>query len=871
MKNLKIGTQLKLGLATMLFFVIALGIGAYIQSDQIQQQVIALYNHPLKVQRAIGGLKSDILSIHRDMKDLSLTNDSREMAVERDWIEWWKKEAAIHIDTLYNQYLGPRSDVDSVKKAFISLVFACDEINDLLRSGNNGEVYNRTKTFGIIGSKMEILLAKIQIIDTYAINKSEELYKKSQDLRSSLNNQLLAMVITNILLSLLINYLFLKSIHKPLNIMIDANQRFQNGDMNARSGYESQNEFGKLSASFNSLADTIQAKTKLSQKIADLARLMLSKYEAKEFFLGTLNALASHTGSQMAAVYLLSEDKKFFDHFESIGIDDNARQSFSATSFEGEFGPALFSQKVQHIKEITTDTRFVFYTVSGKVIPCEIITIPILTNSEVVAIISLASVHAYAEEAILLIDNIFVTLRARVEGIIAYHKMRMFSEKLELQNNELEAQKVELLSQSSEMASQSAELVKQNMELAIQKQQLAEANRLKTNFLSNMSHELRTPLNSIIALSSVLNRHLVNVIPEEEYSYLEVIGRNGKHLLSLINDILDISRIEAGHEEVEISEFKLKDLIAEVINMIRPQAKKRNLKLILNENNDEIFISSDADKCSHILQNIISNAVKFTEEGKVEVITEQIDHNVLIKVTDTGIGIPENQIKHIFDEFRQGDSSTSRRFGGTGLGLAIAKKYADFLEGGITVKSAVGKGSVFTLTLPLRYSGKIITSLSEQTDNRGFAAKPESLAAKTDHKEITILLVEDSEPAKIEKPVVLVVEDNPDNMISTKAVLSDNFSVLEAIDGNQGVEMAKKHVPDLILMDIDLPGINGIEAFTAIRNDPALQHIPIIALTASAMVSDQETILAHGFDAYIAKPIDELVFYKTINRTLYGE
>ena len=259
----------------------------------------------------------------------------------------------------------------------------------------------------------------------------------------------------------------------------------------------------------------------------------------------------------------------------------------------------------------------------------------------------------------------------------------MLFRSLEYQNRELESQKTEL-------AMQSAELTEQNTELEMQKKQLSEASELKTNFLSNMSHELRTPLNSVIALSGVLNRRLAAKIPDEEYSYLEVIERNGKHLLSLINDILDISRIESGREEIEISRFNVNGLVTDVINLILPQAQQKNIELRQTAPGSDVFMTTDFDKFHHILQNLISNAVKFTDEGRVEVSAVKTGDTVSVSVADTGIGISANHLPHIFDEFRQADGSTSRRYGGTGLGLAIAKKYANLLGGNVTVKSSPG-------------------------------------------------------------------------------------------------------------------------------------------------------------------------------------
>jgi len=889
-KNIKIGTQLILGFATMLLFVIVLGIVSFQQTGKIHLETETIYNHPLKVRSAIGALHFDILSMRLGTRDLMLANSNTEKEDAIRLIEISAADALEQFKVLDAKYLGPRADIDNAYKAFISWKIAREENTRKVLSGEIEKVKESIRSTGTVGSLREQMMDKIKVINDFASLKAEDIYINSQKLEKSLNNKLMLLVACIVFISGIIIYFVIRNIRNPINELTEAARRLHKGDRNARSLYTKRNEFGVLSDSFNTMVESIQRTTDLNEKVVSLASLMLSKYEAKEFFRETLHALASHTGSQMAAVYLLSDDKKAFEHFESLGVDDNARQSFDAHTFEGEFGTAISSHQVQHIKNISADTRFTFHTVSGKFIPHEIITIPILTNNEVVAIISLASVRKYSYQSIQLIDSIFVTLRARVEGIIAYHKMRKFSEQLELQNSELEAQKTAL-------ASQSAELTEQNTELEMQKRQLSEANQLKTNFLSNMSHELRTPLNSVIALSGVLSRRLVKMIPDEELSYLEVIERNGRHLLTLINDILDISRIEAGREELEITKFEVNQLVAEIVSTILPQAKQKNIELVQTSSTLDLYITSDSAKCRHILQNLIANAVKFTETGKVEVRSQQVGTKIRISVTDTGIGISESHQPHIFDEFRQADSSTSRKFGGTGLGLAIAKKYANLLGGTISVKSTKDEGSEFTLTMPLLFeTGNRIVDTKDKTDYKQAINPMRSKFLKRNNihqfiqkgdvnpnelrKSVEAMLfpeiVESVKPPTElritgEKPVVLVVEDNPDNMVTAKAILSGNFTVIEAVNGLEGLMMAKKHKPNLILMDIALPELDGIEAFKAIRRDATLQNIPVIALTASAMITDREAILSYGFNAYIAKPIDEKMFFKTINEVLYGK
>ncbi|MEI6853189.1 MAG: response regulator [Bacteroidota bacterium] len=985
-KNLKIGTQLKLGFSAMIFLVIILGSVSYYQSDRLHIQTEIIYNHPLQVRRAIGTLNMDILQIRLLMKELPLATNEEEIGKLLKSMDRFEKESHDQIDTIFEKYLGPRTDVDKVLAAFISYNNVRKETVALFREGKKDEAIERIKHDGLLGVHAIKVLDAIKVIDLFARKKGDSLYAESYRVQNLLHWHLALVLVIIMLISLIIYFLLLWNIRKPIEELTVAAKRFHSGDMKARSSYRSINEIGVLSASFNTLAEDIQVNTELGEKVADLASLMLSEYDVKKFFQTTLNALAIHTGSQVAAIYIISEDKKNFQHYESIGTEDNARRSFAADRFEGEFGAVLASRKIQHIKNIPEYTRFIFHTVSGKFIPNEILTIPIIVDNEIVAIISLSSINSYTSQSTQLIDNILVTLSARIEGIMAYHKIKDFSEKLAEQNLELETQKTRLTNQS-------IELTAQNTELEMQKHQLNESNQLKTSFLSNMSHELRTPLNSVIALSGVLNRRLINKIPNEEYSYLEVIERNGKHLLDLINNILDISRIEAGREEIDITKIDANQLIIEVVRMIEPQAKEKNIKMTHYDADTELFISSDFRKCVHILQNLIANAVKFTEKGSVTISGQIIDDNIKIKVTDTGIGIAENHLSHIFDEFRQADGSTSRKYGGTGLGLAIAQKYSKMLGGNITVISEIEQGSEFTLTLPINYNADNNILEVKPNIKTQSLAKPHVNIKDFDSSQKIVLLVEDSEPAIIQmkdilqednyqilvahdgidalkimnqtipdaiildlmmpgidgfellrtirevestahipvliltakhitqeelsflkrnnihqiiqkgdihgsdlldevkamvskvilnkekhkplaiegKPLVLIVEDNPDNMITAKALLEPDYDTIEATDGIKSIEMARKHKPNLILMDIALPEMSGIEAFKVIRNDSLLQNIPVIALTASAMISDSETILAYGFDAYLAKPIEEKLFFKTINETLYGK
>jgi CheY-like chemotaxis protein len=507
-----------------------------------------------------------------------------------------------------------------------------------------------------------------------------------------------------------------------------------------------------------------------------------------------------------------------------------------------------------------------------------------------------------------------------------------------------------------------------------------------------MSHELRTPLNSVIALSGVLNRRLSGKIPEDEYNYLGIIEKNGKNLLSLINDILDLSRIEAGREEISYSEFSMCDLVNDIVNSIDPIIKEKGLEVICHAPPDLPLIISDSTKCHHIIQNIVSNAIKFTEKGTVEISGFVQNDNLHISVKDSGIGIPEEFLPYIFDEFRQADDKASRKFGGTGLGLAIVKKYCQLLNGSIEVSSTQGAGSSFTVILPVKPSAIHLSENKTESDSYKVKDYLSSDSAGETGSGKTLLLVEDSEPQiiqltdilrnegyiiqvarngrealdsikttipdamildlqmpdvdgfevlreirnlretksipvliltakhitkselsflkennifqliqkgavnrndllacinnlmitklksnpppvkpkkpqknKDERATILVIEDNSDNLITLKALLEEKHIISSAADGSEGLEKALTVNPNLILLDISLPGMDGFKVLDEIRNNEKLKNIPVVALTARAMKGDRENLLAYGFDGYIAKPIDGETFEKTIN------
>ncbi|MDX9748578.1 MAG: ATP-binding protein [Paludibacter sp.] len=814
-RDLKTGTVFIAGFAAIILLMLAISGVAWQQTNQLAHQNDQLYNHPLQVRGALGMFETCINAIHRDMRGLVISENEQEVETMISNMELNQAEAFRQLEILEARYLGPVGDIQSLREEFVKWNSIRQETIRLMRQGKLDEAADRTKPTGVGGSQAQRLFAQTIVVDNFAKKKADQFHSDALKLKIQLNRRLLLLSIAAFLLSVVLAYALVQLINHPLRVITRAIDDYRSGSKSARSTYRSGNQFGKLSGSFNEMADALETDNRIASCASELSGIMLSENDAHRFCNEFLKKLLAVTNSQMGAVYLLNNDRTLFERFSCLGMNPEGCRPFSAIHPEGEFGRVLSSHSIVHISDIPADTRFSFSSVAGNFKPREIITIPILNNKQVVAIISIFSLHNFSTIHTRIIENVFDTLTARMNGLLAHEQIVEFSKKLSEQNSELDAQ-------SKELTAMANELKEQNAELEVQKYQLGEMNQLKTNFLSNMSHELRTPLNSVIALSGVLNRRLADKIDEEEYSYLGVIERNGKHLLNLINNILDLSRIEAGKVEVETNRFSVTALLNDVVTMIKPQASVKGIGLVVKGKNTDVMIESDYTKCFHIFQNIIGNAVKFTEKGSVDVEVFTRKNKVEVVVADTGIGIHPADLPRIFDEFRQADGSNSRKFEGTGLGLSIAKKYAGLIHCSIHVSSEPGKGSVFTVALPLKadYTASADSKLEAEVN------QPMSLS---------------NERTRGEGKRILVVEDTEAMIVQIRDVLEEEgYEVDIARNGLEAIDQLAKNVPDAMIIDIMMPGMDGIELLNAIRSKEPTDRLPVLVLTAKILSEEEK-------------------------------
>ncbi|CAD0227923.1 Two-component hybrid sensor and regulator (modular protein) [Planktothrix agardhii] len=398
-----------------------------------------------------------------------------------------------------------------------------------------------------------------------------------------------------------------------------------------------------------------------------------------------------------------------------------------------------------------------------------------------------------------------------------------------------------------------AKLTESNQQLEISNQQLAQATRLKNEFLANMSHELRTPLNAILGMSEALQEEIFGGINDKQQQAIETIATSGTHLLSLINDILDIAKIESGKFEIECAPTSIKHLCESSLLFIKQQSlqKRITIQTKIPPNLPEIIV--DERRIRQVLINLLDNAIKFTPAGgKITFdVTIENSSSIGFAVTDTGIGITPENLTKLFQPFIQIDSALNRQYAGTGLGLTLVKRIVEMHGGEVKVESTIDLGSCFAFRLPCQ---DLLLPTPQSPSETGLNLDPSS-----------------TNQALQELSVILLAEDHEANIITISRYLkAKGYQIILAKNGQEAIDQAKLYKPDLILMDIQMPVMDGLEAIQRIREDSdrKLANIPIIALTALAMTSDKQKCLEAGANDYLTKPVKLSQLTSTIQQIL---
>ncbi|MGI5454741.1 HAMP domain-containing protein [Streptomyces sp. CA-249302] len=669
------------------------------------------------------------------------------------------------------------------------------------------------------------------------------------------------------------------------------------GDMSRSITVETQGEVADLKDNINlmvsNLRETTRAKDWLESNLARLAALMQGHRDLMEVADLLLRELTPLVNAQYGAFFLADPEEdgaalrttvpaKGLAFIAGYGSAQGATVETGGLPVHGLVRQAAREKKRILVEETPPD-YIKINSGLGEAAPTSVVIIPILFEDKLLGVIELASFSRFSDVHLAFFDQFVNTIAVAINTIIA-------NSRTESLLGESQRLAMQLQERSDELQMQQTELQRSNAELEEKAALLATSSQYKSEFLANMSHELRTPLNSLLILARLLSDNPDGHLSDQEVQFATTIHRSGSDLLQLINDILDLSKIEAGRMDVRPKRLPLIKLLDYVHATFRPLTLDRGLAFDVSVGEDvprEMY--SDEQRLQQILRNLLSNAIKFTASGRVELRVNRLtdtegrwrsprssevesggvrdsEEVIAFSVTDTGIGIAAEKLPVIFEAFQQADGTTNRKYGGTGLGLSISREIAGLLGGRIVAESEPGKGSTFTLYVPVVSPGHSATG--PVPEDRPLPV-PEQLSSEpytATHD------VDDSWPAPTKLEAwksgragqvlpgrrVLIVDDDIRNVFALTHVLGRvGMPVLYAENGREGIETLERN-PDveLVLMDIMMPEMDGYETIAAIRRTPRWTGLPIVALTAKAMPGDREKSIARGANDYVPKPVD---------------
>ena len=616
-----------------------------------------------------------------------------------------------------------------------------------------------------------------------------------------------------------------------------------------------------------------------------------------------IDHFAIYLNAQIGALYITEENNSTLRLLSGYAMDKPGKDFPTVHFGEGIVGQAAASKSSIVLTDIAVD-YFHINTTFGAVLPRNIMVVPFIFEDRVEGIIELGSIHEFTELQKEYMQSVVDSIAIAIASSTAREKTKELLEETQRQAEELEAQQEELRQSNEELHTKTELLEKSELELKAQQDELRQTNenlvekaemleyqkgklenakvdievkarqiemtsKYKSEFLANMSHELRTPLNSILILAQLISENKNNTTGKKEVEFAKNIHNSGNDLLNLINEILDLSKVEAGKIQLDIGDAPFHQIMSNLSSLFSEVAKNKSVtfNIKLNEAALPPAMTTDMQRVEQILRNLLSNAFKFTGKGGYVAVT--IDRPatattyenkylsegadvVAFSVSDSGIGIPEDKRKVIFEAFQQADGSTKRKYGGTGLGLSISRELALVLGGEIQLESEEGIGSTFTLYLPLQSSPAFVHPADKPAEV--IAKKTGKKSRKIPEAPIDEIDAHDDRNHILQNDrVILIIEDDKQFAnVLLDFVRGRSYKGIISHQGNTGISYARHYRPDAILLDMNLPVMDGLEVLKQIKNDPDLRHIPVQII--SAYDQKKEGLNLGAFD-YMQKPV----------------
>jgi len=657
------------------------------------------------------------------------------------------------------------------------------------------------------------------------------------------------------------------------------------GDLTRSIQVEASGEVAELKDNINTMINNLRLTTERNTE-QDWLKTNLARFTSMlqgQRDLGTvgrmlLSELAPLVNAQQGLIYQMESDEGaglvMLSTFASGGHDNHLHRLQIG---EGLIGQCAAEKQRMLITDLPPQTIAIR---SGlfEAIPQNVIVLPVLFEDRVKAVIELASLNSFTASHLAFLEQLTASIGIVLNSIEATMQTEGLLKQSQQLAAELQTQQKELQQTNEQLAQKAQQLAEQNVEVERKNQEIEQARRAleekakelaltskyKSEFLANMSHELRTPLNSILVLGQQLGENPEGNLTPKQVEFARTIHGAGTDLLNLISDILDLSKIESGTVSVEAEELAFNSLLEMVSRPFRHEADNRKLSFEVQTNpNLARTLVTDSKRLQQVLKNLLSNAFKFTDHGGVKLSVSVAetgwtsDHPVLsnaasviaFEVSDTGIGIPADKQRIIFEAFQQADAGTSRKYGGTGLGLAISRELASLLGGEIQLRSAPGTGSTFTLYLPQTYVGPSATP-ARPADR--MSSVPLQLSAVVVSEHPIEQVEDDRQNLRPEDAILLIVEDDPHYARVLRDLSRDKgFKVLIAHRGTDALALAKEYHPTAVSLDVFLPDMLGWTVLNHLKQDPATRHIPVQMLT---LDEDRQHGLARGAFAFVTKP-----------------
>jgi len=907
MKGLHFNIHTKI-IAGYLFILICLVISLLIVMNRMsamQQEVDFVSQHDIEVHNLANQIQKNVLDMETGMRGYVITGNEEYLepyhTASRNWLDNFNK-----LHSLLASNGSQQRNLDEIKP-LIQKWFTNSAENVVNQKKINNQAaldqhFNNNK-----GKKMTDELRAH--FDSFLENQNKLTSKRVEQLNQDNNNlkiTLYGLIIVVTLITIATAVFLANSIVNTIKQVVRTiknvtDSRETEVDLSTRIEVSTHDETRELAEAMNELLSSLEKQNWVQKGVAEISTMYQGMTDLTELTHAFITKLTPMLDAVYGVVYLRKSQGSEVRYVKEAGYalvsEEAAGVSFGLG--EGLIGQAAMDQRIFLIDNLPEE-HFKVSSGLGKSSPRNLLVAPILVDGRVEAVVEIAAFQPFMAQHLTLLDllqdkfgSAITNVAGRMEVERLLGESQVLTEELQAQSEELQAQSEELqmqqeqlritneyLEEQKQYAEQRAfELKKAKDELEEYSRKLQLSSQYKTDFLANMSHELRTPLNSILILSQMLMENDEEMDNSEVKDSSRVIYTAGSDLLRLIDDILDLSKIEAGKIEILTDEVNVTEIPQMMKNMFNPVAAKKNLNFeVHTAANVPAVITTDGQRLQQIWKNLLSNAFKFTEQGsvtvniehacreKVEELLPGLDEEefvLAISVSDTGIGIAKEKQEIIFNAFQQVDGTTNRQFGGTGLGLSICREFTRLLGGAITVESEPEKGSTFTLYIPGRLEGADYALQLEQLAQNEVAVSvieiEEQLPVNEEPETPEEIEAEASDDDQLFKgKKVLLAEDDRRNVFALVTALEKKgVKVQVAENGKSAIELLQKQADfDLVFMDIMMPVMGGYEAMKVIREDLGMERLPIIALTAKAMKGERDKCMEAGASDYIMKPLN---------------